>query len=140
MATTPAYSGHRLEPRGLSPLLEALGAELAGLLGGEVVAAGPEVVADGAAGLQEPLRVLGGLEALEHAFSFSDGAVAVLRPVVQPLVSPVLNAGERPPQRGQVAGELVGDDHPRRLLLRVEHAAQEALGRLLIAALLDQDV
>jgi hypothetical protein len=46
-----------LEPSGLSPLLEALGAELTILLGGKEVTTGTEVVADGAEGLQEPLGV-----------------------------------------------------------------------------------
>jgi len=54
----PVCSGHRLEARRLPPLLEALSADLAVLLGGKEVTARAEVVADGAEGLQEALGVL----------------------------------------------------------------------------------
>ncbi len=50
---------------------EALGADQAVLLGGEAVTARAEVVADGAEGLQEPLGVLRGFEALERPFSLT---------------------------------------------------------------------
>src|SRR5690349_18874293 len=43
--------------------------------------------------------------------------------------------------RGQVAGELIGDHHARLdATLTVKHAMQEALSGDLIAPLLDQDV
>jgi len=51
-------SGHRLEARRLPPLLEALGADLAVLLGGEEVAARTEVVVHGAEGFEEALRAV----------------------------------------------------------------------------------
>jgi hypothetical protein len=50
-----AGSHGRGESDGLPPLLGALGAELPVLISGEAVAAGAEVVADGAEGLQEAL-------------------------------------------------------------------------------------
>ena len=56
-AASLAHSSHVEEPRHLSPLLKALSADLAVLLGGEEVPAGAEVVTDGAEGLQEPLGV-----------------------------------------------------------------------------------
>ena len=52
------------------------------LRGGEEMTAGAEVVGDGAERTQELLGVLGGFEALKHAFSSSGGAVRVLRTVV----------------------------------------------------------
>ena len=58
-AAWSACPGRRLEARGLSPLLEPLGADLTELLGGEPMATRAEVVADGAEGFQEPLGVLG---------------------------------------------------------------------------------
>jgi hypothetical protein len=59
-------------------LLEAVGAELAVLRGG-AAAAGAEVVADGAEGLEKLLGVLRRLEPLEHPFSFPHRAMRVLR-------------------------------------------------------------
>jgi hypothetical protein len=58
-------SGSRREPDHLPPLLEPLGSDLAILLGRKEVAAGAEVVTDGAEGLQELLRVVWRLKALE---------------------------------------------------------------------------
>jgi hypothetical protein len=55
-----------------------LGAELAVPLGGEEVPARTEVVAEGAEGLQEALRVLRRFEALQDPFSFPDRPVRVL--------------------------------------------------------------
>jgi hypothetical protein len=55
-------------------------------------------------------------------------------------VPAVLGLRQDPPERGWVAGEVVGDHHPGRLLLPSQHAAQEALRRLPVAPLLHQDV
>ncbi len=132
--------GGGLEPRRLPPLREALGPDLAVLVGGEEVAARTEVVVDGAERFQEALGVIGRCEALEHALSFADGAVGVLCAVVHPLVPPVLHAREHAPQCGRVAGQLVRGHHPRRLSLPVEHPAQEPFGRFLVAAVLHEDV
>jgi hypothetical protein len=80
------------------------------------------------------------LEALQHPFSSSYRPVRVLGPIVKAFVPAVLRVRQDPLERWWVAGQLVGDHHPGRRLLAVEHAAQEALGGLLIPALLDQDV
>src|SRR5262245_25864930 len=136
---TLAGSGHRLEPRRLPPPSKALGAELAVLLGGEEVPARTEVVAEGAEGLQEALRVLRRFEALKYPFSFPDRPVRVLRPIVEALVPSVLGIRQDSLERGWVAGEFVGDHHPGRLVLPGQHAAQEALSRLPVAPLLHKD-
>jgi hypothetical protein len=58
VAARSARSGHHSEPGGLSPLPEAHGAELTVRLGGEEVATGTKVVANGAEDLEAPLGVL----------------------------------------------------------------------------------
>ena len=80
------------------------------------------------------------LEALEHAFSSASRAVGVLGPVVQPLVPPVLHAGQHPPHSGRIARELIGNHHPRLVPVPVHYASKESLGGFLVAPRLDQDV
>jgi hypothetical protein len=82
--------------RDLPPLGEAGLQELMVFGCGEAVAAGAEVIGDGAEGSQELLRVLGRLKALERPFSPPGGAVRVLGTIVEPLVSAELHAGQHP--------------------------------------------
>ena len=111
------------EPRDRTPGREARLQQGVLLSGGEEVATGAEVVADGDKRTEELLGVLGGLEPLEHAFSSAGRAVTVLRPVVQSLVPPVLRSRQDPPERRRIAGQLVGDHHPRVGVLAIEHPA-----------------
>ena len=98
-----SHSGGGREPDDLAPLGETGPQQLVVLWGGEEVAAGAEVVADGAVWGQELLRVLGRLEALEHALSSAGGAVGVLCPVVEPLVAAMLHPRQHPMDGGRVA-------------------------------------
>ena len=61
----------------------------------------------------------------EHPFSSAGGPVAVLGPVVQPLVAPVLDAREHVAARGRVAGQVVGDHHAWLLSLSIQDTTQD---------------
>ena len=98
------------------------------------MAAGAEVVRDGAERREELLGVLRGFEALEHALSSSRRAVRVLRPIIEAFVPPVLDPWKHAPQGGWVTRQFVRDDDPRLIFLPLDHAAQEGLGRLLVAS------
>jgi hypothetical protein len=135
--TSGTHSGLRdVLPGGvcLSPKLSVGG-------GGQSVATGAEVVRDGAERDQEPLRVLGRLEPLEYPFTLPRRQVRVFSTIVQPLVPTMLTLGQCSTNRGRIAGELVGDHHPRLgTALSIKHPMQETLGSYLIASVLDQDV
>ena len=118
----------------------ALGAAFSVCESGEQVPTRTEVVADGAERSQETLSVLGGFEALEYPLAFPCGQVRNLRPIVQTLVSPMLSVRQHPPNRWPVACQLMGDHHARFITGAVNNLTQEALGCLLIAPRLDEDV
>jgi hypothetical protein len=100
-----------------------------------------EVVRHGAERDQEALRVLSRFEALQDPFTLTRRQVRVLSAIVQPLVPTMLTVRQCSANRRRVAGELVGDHHPRlRPVLTVEHTMQETFGGYLIASVLDQDV
>jgi len=111
------------EARAFPPLDEAGLQQHVVLEGREEVATGAEVLGDRTEeteGTEELLGVLGRCEALERPFSFPDRPVGVLRPVVQPLVAPVLDAREHVAARGRVAGQVVGDHHAWLLSLSIQ--------------------
>src|SRR4051812_13800601 len=64
----------------------------------------------------------------------------VLRPVVEILVPPVLNAWHNLLPRRSIAGKLVGDHDARRPALPLQQLAQQSLGCALITPALDQYV
>src|SRR4051794_20872244 len=64
----------------------------------------------------------------------------VLRPVVETLVLPVLNAWHNLLPRRSIAGKLVGDHDARRSALPLQQLAQQPLGGALITPALDQHV
>jgi len=74
------------------------------------VAAWADVAGDRAGGGEEALGVARVLEAPHPPFPLPRGLVRVLGPVVQALVSAVLDARQHLPQRRPVAGELVLSD------------------------------
>jgi hypothetical protein len=84
--------------------------------------------------------MLGRLESLEDPLTLAHWEMGVLRTVVQPLVASVFGRGQHPLDGRHVAGELVGDNYPRRTASCCEDAAQERHGSLLIPPLLDQNV
>src|SRR3954462_4869458 len=64
----------------------------------------------------------------------------VLRPVVETLVLPVLNAWHNLLPRRSIAGKLVGDHDARRPALPLQQLAQQPLGGALITPALDQHI
>src|SRR3954465_2605554 len=66
--------------------------------------------------------------------------MGVLRPVVEPLVSAVLDRSHHFRLRGAVAGQLVRDHDTRGPHLPLQQLAKQTLGGLLVAPALDQDV
>src|ERR1700749_2482883 len=64
----------------------------------------------------------------------------ILCPVVEALVLPVLNAGYNLPLGGAIAAQLVGDQHTGRSQVLLEQLAEQALGGLLVATALHEDV
>jgi hypothetical protein len=75
-------------------------------------------------GCQELLRLPRGLEPLHLALSPSGGLVRVFGPVVQPLVPTVLDRWQEILLCRGIAGELVGDHHPRRSSLPLQELAK----------------
>jgi hypothetical protein len=66
--------------------------------------------------------------------------MAVLGSVIQPSVLSVLDARHDLSLGRAIAGQLVGDHHPRSDALLLQQLAQQALGGFGIPAALDQDV
>src|ERR1700751_2695155 len=64
----------------------------------------------------------------------------ILCPVVEALVLPVLNAAHNLPLGGAIAAQLVGDQHTGRSQVLLEQLAEQALGSLLVATALHEDV
>ena len=87
---------------------------------------------------QEPLRLTGGLEAAHLAFALSGGLVRVLCPVVFTLATVMCHAGQQ--FGGSVAFELIRDQRAGNIALLLQELSEKALGRLLIAPALEQDV
>jgi len=119
---------------------EAFVAGLAVAGGAEAVAARAAVAGDGAVGGEEALGVARMLEAAHPPLPLARGLVRMLRPVVEPLVLPMLDAREHLTQRRAVARELVGDHHAWGVRQALEQLPEEPHGRALIASRLDQDV
>ena len=89
---------------------------------------------------EKTLSLPSGLEALHDPLASSGRLMTILRAIVQALMLPMLHAGHHNPLCGGIAGQLVRDHHARSDALLLEQLAQQALGRLCIAAALNQDV
>ena len=99
-----------------------------------------EVVANGAEGLQEALRLLRRFEALHAPLPLTCRQVGILRPVIQPIVTSMLGVRQHAPQGRWVTRQLVGDDHPRRVVPPSDRPPYESLVRVLISPALHQDI
>ena len=71
-----------------------------------------EKIIDLIVGGEEALRLAGLFEALHLPLASARGLMRVLRPVIETLVLPVLNAGYDLLLRGPIAGQLVSDQDP----------------------------
>src|SRR3954452_24687168 len=89
-------------------------------------------VVDLVVGGEETLCLPRRLEPLHLSFASARRLVRVLRPIVEPLVPAVLNAGDQLPLRRAVAAEFVGDHHTQRPALPLQQLAEQALGGGLI--------
>jgi hypothetical protein len=73
------------------------------------------------------------LEALHDLLSSSGWLMGILRPVVEALVLPMLDARHDLTFGSGVAAQLVGDQHPRRSPRLLQELAEQAFGGLLAA-------
>src|ERR1700752_2314463 len=80
------------------------------------------------------------LEPLHDPLASPGRLMRILCPVVEALVLPVLNAGYNLPLGGAIAAQLVGDQHTGRSQVLLEQLAEQALGGLLVATALHEDV
>src|SRR5271169_2422680 len=72
-----------------------------------------KVLSDMAERKQEPLRLPGRGEAFHHPFPDSGRLMGVLGPVVEVLRAAMGHRRQKLAVSGLIAGQLVGDDHPR---------------------------
>ena len=91
---------------------------------------------DGKKALNLPRR----REPLHDPLASSGRLMRILCPVVEARVLPVLNAGHNLPLGGAIAAQLVGDQHTGRPQVLLEQFAEQALGGLLVATVLHEDV
>src|SRR4051812_13269627 len=134
----------RLCPSGdaadLGPGLEGPGPGGSVLGGREVIAAEVEQVLDLIVGREEALGLAGRLEALHLPLPSSGRLVRILGSVIQALVPPVLDRGHDLTLGCAVAGQLVRDHDTRGPALLFQQLAEQALGSLLVAPALDENV
>lgn len=107
---------------------------------GEAVTTRAEVAGDQPVGGERALGVARTLEPAHSPLPLAGWLVRILRPVVQPFVLLVLDAGQRPPLRRPITRELVGDDDALHIREILEQSTEEFLGRSLVPTALYQDV
>ncbi len=123
--STERCSGCR-DPRGdLIPHLESVGYFGAVVGGGHPVTGRSEVWGDATERGQKPLRCTDGPEPFLCPFELPGRLMGVLGPIIQIFRLPVLDRRHAGAVRDLVAGELVGDQHPRRVTLVFEEYAEE---------------
>ena len=86
------------------------------------------------------MRLSRRFEALHLPLAPSRWLVRILRPVVQSFVPAVLDTGEKILLGSGIAGELIGDHHPRGSAPPLKQLAQEPLCGCRIPLALDQDI
>src|SRR5271166_815649 len=135
----PGCSRHR-HAGDLGPDGEGLVAGEMELRGGVLAWAAGENVGDLIVGGKKLLHLPRRLEALHDPLSSASWLVGILRPVIEAFVLAVLDARHDLSLGRGVAFQLVGDQHTRRSSLLLQQFAEQALGRLLVAPALDEDV
>jgi hypothetical protein len=105
-----------------------------------VLAAERKEVVDLVMSREEPLCLAGRFEPLHLPLASSGRLVRVLGSVVEALMPMVLDPRHQLLLRREIARQLIGDQHPRRLALSPQQLAQQALGRVLVASALRQHV
>ena len=101
---------------------------------------GPKVLSAAAERQQEPLGLPRRGEAFHHRFPDPGRLRGVLGPAGE--VLPAAMSHRRPKRAGSdlIAGQLVGDNHPRHLTQALEQVTEKPLGRHRVAARGHQDV
>ena len=105
-----------------------------------MVSAAGENVGDLVMGGKEALNLPRRLEPLHDPLSSSGRLMGVFGSVIEALVLPMLDPGHDLPLGSGAAPQLVGDEHTRGSTLLLEELAEQALGGLLVAPALNQDV
>jgi len=95
-----------------------------------------DLVMSGKEALNLPRR----LEPLHDPLSSSGRLMGVFGPVIEALVLPMLDPGHDLPLGRGVALQLVGDEHTRGSTVLLEELSEQALGGLLVAPALNQDI
>src|SRR6202045_1200021 len=119
---------------------EGLGAAGPEVRGGVVVSAAGENVGDLVMGGKEALNLPRRLEPLHDPLSSSGRLMGVFGAVIEALVLPMLDPGHDLPLGSGVALQLVRDEHTRGSTLLLEELAEQALGGLLVAPALDENI
>ena len=101
---------------------------------------GPKVLSDAAERKQEPLGLPRPGEAFHHPFPDPGRLMGVLGPVVEVLRAAMGHRRQKLAVSDPMAGQLVGDNHPRHLSQALEQLTEKPLGRHRGAARLHQDV
>ncbi len=107
--------------------------------GGQAVAARAAVAGERARRGEEALGVAVTLASPHPPFPLPGRLVRMLRPVVAPLMLPMLDAGQDRALGRPVTGALVGDDHAGHVRAILEQATEELLGGNPIPTALHQD-
>src|ERR1700674_5621814 len=89
---------------------------------------------------KEALNLPRRLEPLHDPLSSARRLMGVFGAVIEALVLPMLDPGHDLPLGSGVAPQLVGDEHTRGSTLLLEQLAEQALGGLLVAPALDQNI
>jgi len=105
-----------------------------------VVSAAGENVGDLVMGGKEALNLPRRLEPLHDPLTSSGRLMGVFGPVIEALVLPMLDPGHDLPLGSSVAPQLVGDEHTRGSALLLEELVEQALGGLLVAPALDENI
>src|SRR5215471_2993309 len=99
-----------------------------------------KVLGNGAVGRQKTLGMSRRLKPLHAIFSLPCRAMRILTPVIEVAALAVFHPGQDLALRSAVALELISDDDAWHVLQPLEQLAEKLLGRVLIAAALDQNI
>jgi hypothetical protein len=98
------------------------------------------VLGNGPIGGEEALGVPGRLESLHAPFPLSHGLVSVFGAIVQVPVQPMRHTRQELPLGCTIAGQCVGNNHPRHVGEPLEQLAEEPLRGCFVASTLHQDI
>ena len=82
----------------------------------------------------------GRLEPLHPSLALTGGLMGVFGAIIQIAVLPMLHVGQELPFGCPIAGEFVGNEHPRHVGESFKQLAEEPLGGFRVPVTLDQDI